>query len=75
MADDTSKVPKLKGKKYADYAISEEEWKMVELVHEVLKVMLFFPSVVYLYDCRNHVMPKHLFLQSLCQLCGILYQL
>ncbi|KIJ15094.1 hypothetical protein PAXINDRAFT_77655, partial [Paxillus involutus ATCC 200175] len=37
MADNTSKVPKLKGKKYADYAISEEEWKMLELIYEVLK--------------------------------------
>ena len=50
MADNTSKVPKLKGKKYTDYAIGEEEWKMIELVHEVLKVILFFPSVVYLYN-------------------------
>ncbi|KIK94419.1 hypothetical protein PAXRUDRAFT_142901 [Paxillus rubicundulus Ve08.2h10] len=37
MADNTSKVPKLQGKKYADYAISEEEWKMLELIYEVLK--------------------------------------
>ena len=46
--NNTSKVPKLKGKKCADYVISEEEWKMVELVHEILKVILFFPGV-YLY--------------------------
>ncbi|KIK73745.1 hypothetical protein PAXRUDRAFT_177612, partial [Paxillus rubicundulus Ve08.2h10] len=36
MADNTSKVPKLKGKKYADYTISEE-WKMLELIYEVPK--------------------------------------
>lgn len=39
VADNTSKVPKLRGnRKYADYAISEEEWQMLELIHEVLKV-------------------------------------
>ena len=35
-------VPKLRGsRKYADYAISEEEWKILELIHEVLKVKSF----------------------------------
>ncbi|KIM53831.1 hypothetical protein SCLCIDRAFT_138128, partial [Scleroderma citrinum Foug A] len=38
VADNTSKVPKLRGnRKYLDYAISEEEWQMLELIHEVLK--------------------------------------
>jgi len=35
-------VPKLRGsRKYADYAISDEEWKILELIHEVLKVKPF----------------------------------
>ncbi|KAG1791155.1 ribonuclease H-like domain-containing protein [Suillus plorans] len=33
----SSKVPKLKGKKYADYAITDEEWNMLSLIEEVLK--------------------------------------
>ena len=53
VADNTSKVPKLRGsRKYADYAISEEEWKMLELIHEVLKVKSFqvFLFILMIYQ-------------------------
>ena len=38
MADRSSKVPKLKNKKYADFMLSLEEWTQLHLIHEVLKV-------------------------------------
>ncbi|KAH7920372.1 hypothetical protein BV22DRAFT_1021370, partial [Leucogyrophana mollusca] len=38
LADSSSKVPKLKNKKYADYKVSPEEWEMLNLIQEVLKV-------------------------------------
>ena len=38
LADASSKVPKLKRKKYSDFKISLDEWEMLSLIHEVLKV-------------------------------------
>ncbi|KIK78713.1 hypothetical protein PAXRUDRAFT_163234 [Paxillus rubicundulus Ve08.2h10] len=38
VADSSSKVPKLKKKKYADYTVSPEEWEMLGLIREVLRV-------------------------------------
>ncbi|KAF8833160.1 hypothetical protein BDN67DRAFT_917507, partial [Paxillus ammoniavirescens] len=37
VADSSSKVPKLKKKKYADYTVSPEEWEMLGLIREVLR--------------------------------------
>ena len=34
------KLPKLKNKKYADYKFESEEWKMLDLIQEVLAVSL-----------------------------------
>ena len=37
-ADICGKVPKLQGKKYADYIITEREWVLLGLISEVLEV-------------------------------------
>ena len=35
-------------KKYADYKFEPEEWKMLDLIQEVLVVSLNLPHIVYL---------------------------
>lgn len=44
VADSSTKVPKLKKKKYYDFKISLDEWEILSLTHEVLKV---FSSIYY----------------------------
>ena len=42
------KLPKLKNKKYADYKFESEEWKMLDLIQEVLAVSLNLLRIAYL---------------------------
>lgn len=62
LADASSQVPPLtKGFKYADYALSEEEWELLELLHEVLQVhanvLLYVITLThYLLQSRNRMM-------------------
>lgn len=42
LADESRQVPNLKGKKYADYKITEPEWEVLKLIREVLEVQQFF---------------------------------
>ena len=42
LADICGKVPKLQGKKYADYVITEREWVLLGLISEVLEVRYIY---------------------------------
>ena len=45
LADESPKVPDLtRGRKYADYKLEKEEWKLLKLMGEVLEVRLLRPS-------------------------------
>jgi hypothetical protein len=41
LADDSDEVPKLKGKSYADFWLSVQEWTELDLMCEVLQVCHF----------------------------------
>jgi hypothetical protein len=41
LADDSDEVPKLKGKSYADFRLSAQEWMELDLMREVLQVCHF----------------------------------
>jgi DUF971 family protein len=38
LADDSEEIPKLKNKSYSEFKLSWEDWKKIELMHEVLHV-------------------------------------
>jgi hypothetical protein len=46
------KLPKLKNKKYADYKFEPDEWKMLDLIQEVLAVSLNLPRTICLPTMR-----------------------
>jgi hypothetical protein len=45
LADNSGKVPKLKRKKYRDYELNEQEWDLLAIVLEVLKVSFLNPDL------------------------------
>jgi hypothetical protein len=38
LADDSTQVPKLQKKAYADYKLTHDEWRRLDLLRQVLKV-------------------------------------
>lgn len=68
LADHSSKVPKLKNKKSQDYSLTEEEWSLLQLIKEVLKVFVPFSRkkiyLQYIYCSSFHVLFR---LNSLCK--------
>ncbi|KAG2029372.1 hypothetical protein BDR03DRAFT_880961, partial [Suillus americanus] len=38
LADESHEVPKLRKKSYSDFKLDRADWKMIRLVHDVLKV-------------------------------------
>jgi hypothetical protein len=38
LTDDSTQVPKLQKKTYADYKLTHDEWKHLDLLRQVLKV-------------------------------------
>jgi hypothetical protein len=42
LADHSDKVPDLKGKKYHNFQLTDEDWKVLQLMKEVLEVCYLF---------------------------------
>jgi hypothetical protein len=75
LSDTCGKVPKLQGKKYADYIITEREWVLLGLIGEVLEVQYMQRTIrrLSLYF-RSHKMLKHHSPLRCHQLFGMLFQ-
>ncbi|KIK36239.1 hypothetical protein CY34DRAFT_94742, partial [Suillus luteus UH-Slu-Lm8-n1] len=59
LADDSDEVPKLKGKSYADFRLSVQEWTELDLMHEVLQVHRRHGRVFYLPWYVLYLMPSN----------------
>ncbi len=55
MADDSDEVPKVeKGQHaYASYKLSDDEWEIIQLIHDVLKIRYSLYLIVLKLKCSR----------------------